>query len=71
MSYILIFGNIVFVKVNNKGSYSKQAEDKYVAGSVSSGLFADEIYTLSEIKAQWPEVKEATFLTFKEVYDSN
>jgi hypothetical protein len=60
MKTILIVGNILFIKIDNwKKGIIDNLEDRYVAANVDKGgLTMNQVYTYSEIKAAWPDIKE-------------
>lgn len=69
---ILLTGNIIFIKVDYRNSFIPNAEAKYVIAPISGGIFSDAVYTESEIKGRYPEVKDVkSFLDVKDAWNKH
>ncbi len=65
----LILSNLLFIKIDSDNLYAEAAESKYLTSSLDRGVMPNYVYTLKEIKAEYPKIKELkSLLDLKEVW---
>lgn len=69
MNTLLIIGNIVFIPID---SDNRNIEQKYIKASIGGSIYTNDIYSLTEVRKEWPDVKACKdFLSIKEVWGSH
>lgn len=59
---VLLTGNLLFLKLEMKNTFVAESQPTYMACDLSGCLFGSEIYTYSDIKQQWPDIKQFSSL---------